>query len=201
MPLLTLSSIKTAEAEISKNDVIMGQLILRNCPLTLKDSHTPFEHIATSIINQQLSQKAAATIENRILAITPMQSDLILKIKDDTLRNAGMSWRKIGYLKTLATADIDGHLDIALLKKMDNETVICHLCKLKGIGRWTAEMFLMFALRRSDVVALDDAGLQRAAKIHYDKDTTDSKALLEKIAIHWQPWQTVACWYLWRSLE
>lgn len=216
MPILTLQNIKTAEDELGRVDSIMKGLMAHNRPLTLKTRHTPFQHIATSIINQQLSQKAAACIENRILAMTPMQSECILTIKADVLREAGLSWRKIDYLKTLAQADAEQYLDVAVLKKMDNEAVIKHLCALKGVGRWTAEMFLMFALRRSDIVALDDAGLQRAAKMHYGKDTHDNgdttdthdntdthdtKVLLDKIAQQWQPWQTVGCWHLWRSLE
>lgn len=202
MTTLTPAIIQQAQAALSREDKTMAKIIKGNTPLKIKSQHTPFEHLAISIINQQLSQKAADTIEKRVRQLTPLQSDSVLQTADDKLRQSGLSWRKVEYLKVLAQADLDGQLQVKKLKQLDDEAVIKHLCQLKGIGRWTAEMFLMFALRRPDIVALDDAGLQRAVVKHYrNPNGKNSVDLLAHRSQKWKPWRTVACWHLWRSLD
>jgi DNA-3-methyladenine glycosylase II len=155
-----------------------------------------------SIISQQLSVKAADTIYSRFLKLFKngkfTSADEILKIDVEKLRSAGMSYSKAKYIKNIAKAFKDGEVVIEKIQKMTDEEVIVELTKIKGIGKWTAEMTLIFTLKREDVFSPGDAGLKRAIKNLYG--ITNEKEIL-KLSETWKPKRSYACWYLWRSLN
>jgi DNA-3-methyladenine glycosylase II len=162
-----------------------------------------FLELVESIIGQQLSVKAADTINKRFKeavgsdAPTPEQ---ILAVDDDTLRAAGNSYSKIKYIKGICTAVISKEIDFESMRELSDEEVISELVKLKGVGPWTAEMFLMFSLGREDVFSLGDLGLRNAVARQYGVDRDDLKAI-EKISQRWNPYRSLASRYLWKSLE
>lgn len=203
---ITAAGLVEAHEYLSRRDKTMARLIAATAdrPIKLHARETPFETLAISVINQQLSQKAADTIETRVRKLAALNNgEAVLKVAPQQLRDAGLSWRKIEYLRGLAEAAGEGKLERRKLARLDDEAVIARLTELRGIGKWTAEMFLMFCLRRPDVVSLGDAGLLRAARIQYAArhKGLDDAALLDKVARRWRPWRTVACWHLWRSLD
>ena len=189
-----------------KKDPILSDIISKFGILDYQPNSDYFESLVESIIGQQLSGKAADTIYNRFLKLFPRQKftpDLILDIEDLTLRNCGMSWAKARSLHDLSQKHLDGTLALNKLHKMTDEEVIDHLIQVKGIGRWTAEMKLMFALQRPDILPLDDVGIQNAFVKHYglNRKHKSLQAKMQKIALPWKPYRTVACWYLWKSLD
>jgi DNA-3-methyladenine glycosylase II len=181
----------------------MKRLIARHghCPLAEREFQ-PFHMLANSIISQQLSSKAAATIKKRVGEIVgvPFQISIVLSISIEQLRGAGLSRAKTRYIRELAAHVSDGRLAFEEMISLDDESVIEKLVEVPGIGRWTAEMFLLFGLKRLDVLAVGDAGLQRAARVLYGKKQ-NPKSLLPRVAEVWRPYRSVASWYLWRSLE
>lgn len=162
-----------------------------------------FDELVESIVSQQLSIKASDAIFKRIIDLMPGKKLLpenLLKIKDEDLRKAGLSFGKIKYLKDLSEKVSSGELDLNRLDKLENEEVIKELTKVKGIGRWTAEMFLMFALGREDIFSHSDLGLKNAIKrVYMIKEYKIEEA--EKIVIKWSPYRTIAARILWRSLK
>jgi len=181
----------------------MKRLIARHghCPLAEREFQ-PFHMLANSIISQQLSTKAAATIKQRVgeLVGVPFQTEQVLSVSIDKLRGAGLSQAKAHYIRELAARVADGQLIFDELIAIENDAVIEKLVKAPGIGRWTAEMFLIFGLKRLDVLSVGDAGLQRAARLLFTR-RRKSQALLTKVAEVWRPYRSIASWYLWRSLE
>jgi DNA-3-methyladenine glycosylase II len=143
------------------------------------------------------------TIFKRFAALAgePVSPEGILKLTDEQLRSVGLSKQKSSYLKDLATKTQDGLLNFAKLPEMSDEEVIEHLTQVKGVGVWTAHMFLMFTLRRPDVLPTGDYGVQAAMKKHYRKRKMPKPKDMEKIAGAWSPYRSIACWYLWRSLD
>jgi DNA-3-methyladenine glycosylase II len=177
--------------------------------LQIKLSDTPkpedyFIDLVDSIISQQLSGKAAATIFGRFKKLFPQEKitpEELLKIEDQTIRAAGISFSKIKYIKGIAKAVIDKEIDLKSLDELSDEEVIKELTKLKGIGQWTAEMFLMFTLRRKDIFSAGDLGLQNAMiKIYKLEGKLDKQKLLE-ISAKWSPHRSIASRILWKSLE
>jgi DNA-3-methyladenine glycosylase II len=181
-----------------------------------------FHSLAEAIIYQQLNGKAAFTIFKRFAALAgePLTPEGILKLSDEQMRSVGLSKQKSSYLKDLAAKTASGLLDFARLPDLPDEEVIEHLTQVKGIGVWTAHMFLMFSLRRANVLPTGDFGIRMAMYKHYlerqdkkpsKKTPANSKRKkkiklptpeqMEKIAACWHPYRTVACWYLWRSLD
>lgn len=157
----------------------------------------PFADLASSIISQQLSIKAADTILRRALVhLGSLTPKAVLAVKAEDLRAAGVSGPKVRYLKALAEAVHSGELDFSSFASQSSEEVIATLTKVPGIGRWTAEMFLIFVLGHSDVLSLGDAGLKRAARKLYGE-----KKELAVIGRKWRPYSSVASWYLWRHLD
>ena len=146
---------------------------------------------------------AAATIFERFAALAgePLTPEGILKLSDDQLRGVGLSKQKSAYLKDLAEKTAAGLLDFSRLSELSDEAVIEHLTQVKGIGEWTAHMFLMFSLRRPNVLPTGDYGVQMAIKKHYKKRKLPKPKDMEKIAKAWEPYRSVACWYMWRSLD
>jgi DNA-3-methyladenine glycosylase II len=162
-----------------------------------------FPALAEAIVYQQLNGKAAETIFKRLAALAgdPLRPEGILKLSDEHLRSVGLSKQKSAYLKDLAEKTVSGALDFARLPDLCDEEVIQHLTQVKGIGVWTAHMFLMFSLRRPDVLPTGDYGVQMAIKKHYRKRKLPRPKDMEKIARAWAPYRSVACWYMWRSLD
>ena len=163
----------------------------------------PYEALSRAIVGQQLSTKAAASIWAKLQAAfddrtpTPEQ---VLDAKDETLRGAGLSNAKVGFLRDLATRIVEGELDLKRLAKLSDEDVVAALIEVHGIGGWTAEMFLIFHLGRPDVLSTGDLGIRRATQIAYELEDLPAPAELERIADPWRPHRTLACLYLWRSL-
>jgi DNA-3-methyladenine glycosylase II len=163
----------------------------------------PWEALARAIVGQQLSTRAAASIWNKLLAIfdgrmpTPEQ---LLRRRRETLRTAGLSNAKVEFLRDLAARIRDGRVDLARLKDLSDEDICAELVQVKGIGRWSAEMFLIFHLGRSDVVSAGDLGIRRAIQIAYGLDDLPGPEDVDRIAEPWRPHRTLASLYLWRSL-
>lgn len=162
-----------------------------------------FSDLCEAIINQQLSDKAAATIFGRFLKLFPegITAETVLKTSDKRIRAVGTSWSKVKFLKCLATSVVDKTINLARLEKISDERVIRELTKIKGIGPWTAEMFLMFSLSRPDVFSAGDAGLRRAIQKLYHFEKEPSAKQLVRITNKWCPYRTYACRILWKSLE
>lgn len=187
-------------------DPVINDLAKKYGKIVRKPRLDVFEDIVDSIISQQLSVKAAATILDRVKNLFPNKKiapDLILDIEDLALRNCGMSWAKAKYAKDLATKTLDGTLQLDKLNKMSDQEVIDHLVMVKGIGRWTAEMILMFTLVRPDVFPVDDLGIQNTMARLYklNQKSKNFKFQITKISNAWKPNRTLACWYLWKSLD
>ena len=165
---------------------------------------THFDAVCRSIIYQQLSGKAAATIHNRVLDLyggrNPLPHELATTA-DEHLRAAGLSRQKLSYLKDLATRVVEKDVPIDSLHELPDEAIIDALVKVKGVGRWTAQMFLMFRLGRPDVLPDLDLGIQKAIQRAYGLRKRPLPARVIKIGAPWAPYRTVASWYLWRSLE
>lgn len=184
-------------------DPVLKKLYKKYGPHKFEDrSEKLYEELVESIIGQQLSGKAADTIFKRFLSIyknskfpTPQ---VLLKTDSEKLRSAGMSYSKASYIKNIAKAFKNKELSIGKLEKLKDEEIKKELTKIKGVGNWTAEMTLIFTLKREDVFSLGDAGLRRAIKNLY-KIEKESDIL--KLSDTWKPKRSFACWYLWRSLE
>jgi DNA-3-methyladenine glycosylase II len=163
----------------------------------------PFPALVRTITAQQISTKAAATIHGRLVAQMPkgVSPDALLALTDAQFRQAGLSRQKISYLRDLASKVKSGVLPVASLHELDDEAVIEAIVKVKGLGRWSAEMFLMFRLRRPDVLPVSDLGIVTAIQRLYGLRKKPKAARIVKIGEAWRPYRTVACWYLWRSLE
>lgn len=193
---------RKAVTYLKKSDPILRAIIERVGPFRMEYGPPEFHSLAESILYQQLNGKAAATIFKRFtdLAGDPLTPEGILKLSDAQLRGVGLSKQKSAYLKDLAAKTRDGLLDFKRLHELPDEEVIQHLTQVKGVGVWTAQMFLMFTLRRPDVLPTGDYGIQAAIKKHYRKRKWPKPKDMEKIARPWAPYRSVACWYLWRSL-
>lgn len=191
-----------ATQELAACDRVMLQLIQQFEGGTLTSRGCAFTTLARSIVGQQISVKAAESVWQKVIrAIPDIEPHTVAAKEPDLLRACGLSARKITYLQDLSRNFTEGNLNETGWSNMDDETIITQLSQVKGIGRWTAEMFLIFHLQRPDVLPLDDIGLQRAISLHYlDKQSVDKKTMI-KLAQPWQPWRSVATWYLWRSLD
>jgi DNA-3-methyladenine glycosylase II len=164
----------------------------------------PYQALARAIVGQQLSTKAAASIWAKL--VTQFDGEIpdpraLLRKRPQTLRKAGLSNSKVAFLRDLAQRVVDGRLDLGRLKDLADEDVIAELIEVKGIGRWTGEMFLIFHLGRPDVVSVGDLGIRRAVQIAYGMKELPGPLELERIAEEWRPHRTLACLYLWRSLD
>lgn len=164
----------------------------------------PFSALVRTIVGQQLSTKAAATIHRRLIGLMPggiATPQAIAALGDAELRQVGMSRQKSAYLRDLAAKSASGELPLDSLSEMTDEQVIEAITKVKGLGRWSAEMFLMFRLRRPDVLPVDDLGIVNAIHRLYKLRKKPSADRIRKMGEIWRPYRTVACYYLWRSLE
>jgi 3-methyladenine DNA glycosylase/8-oxoguanine DNA glycosylase len=197
---------RRAIAYLTAADPRLAEVIRRVGPWRLKRTTdgTHFDAVCRSIIYQQLSGKAAATIHSRVLGLyggrAPLPDELA-STADEVLRGAGLSRQKLSYLKDLASRVATNELPIATLHELDDDAVIDTLVSVKGVGRWTAQMFLMFRLGRPDVLPSLDLGIQKAVQRAYGLRKRPRPERVTKIGAAWAPYRTVASWYLWRSLE
>ena len=194
---------RKAVNHLKKNDPVLRAIIERVGPCRMEFGPAEFSSLAEAIVYQQLNGKAAVTIFRRFaeLAGNPLTPEGILKLNDEQLRSVGLSKQKSAYLKDLAAKTAAGLLNFAQLPDLSDDEVIKHLTQVKGIGVWTAHMFLIFSLRRPDVLPTGDYGVQMAIKKHYKKRKLPKPKDMEKIAKLWAPYRSVACWYMWRSLD
>jgi len=188
---------------LKRSDPVMSAIIERVGPFRMEFGSPEFSSLAETIVYQQLNGKAAETIFERFAALAgePLTPEGILKLNDAQLRSVGLSKQKSAYLKDLSVKTREGLLDFGKLPDLPDEEVVKHLTQVKGIGVWTAQMFLMFTLKRPDVLPTGDYGVQAAIKKHYRKRKWPKPKDMEKIARPWAPYRSVACWYLWRSLD
>jgi DNA-3-methyladenine glycosylase II len=194
-----------ARRTIARRDPVLGDLMRRHGACGLVDSqHTdPFQALVHAIVSQQLSTKAAATIASRVDGLlgglpTPAR---VAAVSDVQLRAVGLSGQKVGYLRDLCRRLEDGSLRLDTLDDMTDEGVIAALTSVKGIGRWTAEMFLMFRLHRPDVFPVGDLGIVKAIKVAYGLRALPTPTRMLRLGEAWRPYRSVACWYLWASLD
>ena len=194
---------RKAVNHLKKSDPVLRAIIERVGPCRMEFGEPTFHSVAESIIYQQLNGKAAVTIFKRFTdaAGLPVTPDGILKLSDAQLRAVGLSKQKSSYVRDLAEKTKAGLLDFSRLHDQTDDEVIQHLTQVKGVGVWTAHMFLMFTLRRENILPTGDYGVQAAMKKHYRKRKLPKPKDMEKIARVWSPYRSIACWYLWRSLD
>ncbi|MEW6689407.1 MAG: DNA-3-methyladenine glycosylase [Pseudomonadota bacterium] len=191
-----------AKRALCRADPVMAGIIRRHPRAWLVPRGAPFLTLARAIVGQQISVKAAQSVWNRFLLLIPEVSpEEVLKVNARQLRACGLSERKAEYIYDLAGHFADGRIHVRRWPAMDDEAIIAELTEVRGIGRWTAEMFLIFNLLRPDVLPLDDLGLQRAIRLAYFKRRKISPATMRRLGEAWRPWRSVATWYLWRSLD
>ena len=190
---------------LMRRDPILAPVIRKYRTRSLLDTPAmdPFPALVRTITSQQISTKAAATIHGRLVALMPrgVTPNALLALTDEELRTAGLSRQKMAYLRDLAAKTQSGELPVHSLHELTDEEVIDAIVKVKGLGRWSAEMFLMFRLRRPDVLPVDDLGIVNAIHRLYGLRKRPKPDRIRKIGEAWRPYRTVACWYLWRSLE
>jgi DNA-3-methyladenine glycosylase II len=200
------SSHRAALAHLRRVDPILARIIARvgTPPPPPRRAGTHYDALVRAIVYQQLSGKAAGTIHRRFRDLYPNRrprAPLVLSTSDEALRGAGLSRQKIGYLRDLSARVADGSLPLAHLGRLSDDEVIAHLIEVKGIGRWTVQMFLMFRLGRPDVLPELDLGIQNAMHRAYGLKKRPTPKEVLHLGEKWRPHATTACWYLWRSLE
>jgi DNA-3-methyladenine glycosylase II len=191
-----------ATRELSKRDAVIRKIAGNSLGLTLRSRGDAFSTLARSIVGQQISVKAAESVWQKFVAAVPAIRPEIIHVHDgNALRACGLSRSKVTYLQDLARHFVESRLDVTRWKRMSDDELITELTQVRGIGRWTAEMFLIFYMTRPDVLPIDDIGLQRAMNLHYNHGKPLSKLKMNAIAKRWLPWRSVATWYMWRSLD
>ena len=195
---------KKAITHLSKSDPVMAAIIQRVGPYKMDYGQPVFANLVRSIVYQQLHGKAASTIHGRLVAAAkadPVTPESILKLRPEKMRAAGLSKGKTLYIRELARATRDGKIVFERLPDLTDAEVTETLTQVKGIGVWTTHMFLIFALRRPDVLPVGDLGVRAAIKRAYQLEELPKPAEMEKLAEAWRPYCSIASWYLWRSLE
>jgi len=193
----------TAALKHLKKDKKLAKIIDQVGKYNLSITKNPYESLVEAIITQQLSGKAADSISTRFREIYgrfPKPAD-VLVTSDVKLRKAGLSYMKVSYIKDLSSRVESKGLRLSYMKNLTDEEVVAQLTKVRGIGRWTAEMFLIFSLGRQDVLPVGDLGLKKGIQRLYSLTELPEKEQMEKIAEKWRPYRSVATWYLWRSLN
>ena len=190
---------------LMRRDPILAPVIRKHRARSPLDAPAlePFPALVRTITAQQISTKAAATIHGRIVALMPagVTPSALLALTDANMREAGLSRQKTAYLRDLSSKVLSGELPVHALHELEDDAVIDAIVKVKGLGRWSAEMFLMFRLRRPDVLPVDDLGIVNAIQRLYGLRKRPTPDRIRKIGEAWRPYRTIACWYLWRSLE
>ena len=196
--------IQQALRHLRRQDPVMREVIRKAGPFTMRLRRNRFQSLVFSIIGQQISGKAAASIRARLIEhLKPEQisPQTIARLTPATLRSLGVSPQKSGYLLDLADRVMSGQVRLDRMSRMPDEEVIEALVQVKGIGIWTAQMFLIFSLGRPDVFPHDDLGVRSAIRNLYELDDLPTKEISQQIATPWRPYASVASWYCWRSLE
>ncbi|QWE29511.1 DNA-3-methyladenine glycosylase 2 family protein [Polynucleobacter sp. AM-7D1] len=190
-------------AELIKQDRILKKLIPKHGSVFLRTRGDAFTTLARSIVGQQISVAAAQSVWNKVLlaAKNKVNPKNILALSVEELRSAGLSGRKVEYIRDLAEHFNSGRLHANQWTGMEDEAIIKELCEIRGIGRWTAEMFLIFNMVRPNILPLDDVGLIKAISLNYFSGEPVSRHEAREVAANWAPWRTVATWYMWRSLD
>lgn len=189
-------------AELSAKDPVLAHLIARYPDTVLTTRGDPFQTLARAIVGQQISVKAADSVWVRFTEFARnIRPEHVATLDPEALAACGLSRRKAEYLRDLAGHFVDGRIQPARWREMNDEAVIAELVDVRGIGRWTAEMFLIFNLLRPDVWPVDDIGLQKAVAAHYLDNARPTPSTLRRHGERHAPWRTVATWYLWRSLD
>jgi DNA-3-methyladenine glycosylase II len=193
---------EVAKTELMRRDRILRKLIPKFGDLQLVGRGDPFTTLARAIVGQQISVKAAQSVWERLVTTVPKLSPAAVKKAGlEKLASCGLSKRKAEYLTDLALHFLDGSVHAKDWSSMHDEDVIAELIQIRGIGRWTAEMFLIFNLLRPNVLPLDDLGLLKGISVNYFSGEPVSRSDAREVAANWEPWRTVATWYLWRSLD
>jgi DNA-3-methyladenine glycosylase II len=200
---------RSAVAHLKRADPVLAGLIQQVGPFRMAYREPSFEAMVRSIVFQQLAGRAAATIFDRFQAaclngngisncLTP---EAVLLLNEQQMRACGLSRQKMSYIRDLAEKTQSGEINFHQLHQMTEQDVIAHLTRVKGIGVWSAQMFLMFALRRPDIMPTADYGIRAAIKKHYRKRKLPTPAQMLKLSEPWRPYRSVACWYLWQSVS
>ena len=190
-----------AKRALARRDPVLAAIIRRHPRVHLAQRGAPFNTLARAIVGQQISVKAAQSVWNKlVVCVAEVSPERVLSRKRKELRSCGLSDRKVEYIADLAQHFADGKIHVQRWPRMGDEEIIAELTEVRGIGRWTAEMFLMFNLLRPDVFPLGDLGLQKGIRISYFRRTV-SLNRMRKLGESWRPWRSVATWYLWRSLD
>ncbi len=193
---------KQAARELSERDPVIRKIARKSRGLMLRSRGDAFNTLARSIVGQQISVKAADSVWQKLSAAVPaIKPEAVHGHQPEALRACGLSGSKVTYLQDLARHFVENRLAIAQWDAMSDDALIAELTQVRGVGRWTAEMFLIFYMTRPDVLPLDDIGLQRAMSLHYNNAKPLSKLKMNSIARRWTPWRSVATWYMWRSLD
>jgi DNA-3-methyladenine glycosylase II len=191
-----------AKRALARRDVVMGSIMRSRPKVFLVRRGEPFLTLARAIVGQQISVKAAQSVWDRVvLCVGEVTPETILSKPRPELRACGLSDRKTEYIADLAQHFADGSIHTHRWPEMSDEEIIAELVQVRGIGRWTAEMFLIFNLLRPDVFPLDDLGLQKGIQLAYFRKRAVSLRTMRKLGESWRPWRSVATWYLWRSLD
>ena len=198
--------LRQAENYLAENDKKLAPIIKASGPCRLKPHTDHYGELVSSIVGQQLSTKAAATIWKRILDLfggkmpTPEQ---LIKVDDQKLRDAGLSWAKVKYVKDLAQHILDNRIDLEHVSTMPNDQLIEQLTAVKGLGEWSAHMFMMFGLGRLDILPTGDLGIRKAVRLIYGLKAMPTPEQIITISNKnkWHPYESVASWYLWQSLD
>jgi DNA-3-methyladenine glycosylase II len=198
--------LRKAVNQLRRSDPVMASVIERvgPCRFAVTEKLSHFEAVSRAIIYQQLSGKAAATIHGRFTSLfagLPPHASGLIALSDERLREAGLSRQKTGYLRDLSARVVAGELPIDRLHELPDDEVVTHLTSVKGVGTWTAQMFLMFRLGRLDVLPVLDLGIRKAVQKAYRLRKLPDPARVLKIGAVWAPYRTVASWYLWRSID
>jgi DNA-3-methyladenine glycosylase II len=189
---------------LKQADPVMAALIEKTGPFRMQYREPVFQSLVRSIVYQQLSGKAALTIFNRLTEAakaTPITPEAILKLRPQRMRTLGLSKQKIVYIRELARFTRDGDIQFDRLPEMEDAAIIERLTRVKGVGVWTVQMFLMFALKRPNILPVGDLGVRAAMKKAYGLSELPKPDEMERIAAAWHPYRSIASWYLWRSLE
>jgi DNA-3-methyladenine glycosylase II len=204
---LTPEGYEKARRFLMRRDPVLATAIkaIGKCGMAERQRKDHLTALVGSIVSQQLSTRAAATIFGRFIALfpdgTPLTAEAIAAIDDERLRAVGLSGQKVRYLRDLSARIIDGRLQLDAIESLDDEAVIERLTQVKGFGRWTAEMFLMFRLHRPDVLPVDDLGIVNAVQRLYKLRKRPDAKKLQKLGEAWRPYRSVASWYLWQTLR
>jgi DNA-3-methyladenine glycosylase II len=204
---LTPRTLRKAEQHLAAVDPVMADIVRQvgRCRLVHSRREDPFSALVEAIVRQQLSTRAAGTIYGRVRALFPGDGhptpEAVLAAPIEALRAAGLSRAKVLYLRDLASKIIDNTVSLDQLDALTDDEIVKTMTQVKGIGRWSAEMFLMFRLQRPDVMPVGDLGIVNAMRRHYRLRKKPTAERMHRIANAWRPYRSVACWYLWASLD